>query len=107
MYNVHYKFEPEILEACKDFENKFGISDVCWGANLDFYPDVENATETNVPLVAAMGIYLEIPNTEDTVISGSIYLPPQIEKEQIYTAIFNSLVALSDQRATPDQVTDQ
>lgn len=100
MQNVANKFEPAILEAINDFEKEFGET-VTWGQGFDFFPDVERATEDNVPLLATVGIYLEIPGpAEDTVVSGSIFVPPQIEPEQIHKAVFDSLVALHQQRST-------
>lgn len=101
MFRVHNRFEPQILEAIHDFENEFSGDPVTWEASMDFYPDIERATEDNVPLVATVGIYLEIPGPSvDTVISGSIFVPPSLEEEQIYKAVFDSLVALRQQRST-------
>jgi hypothetical protein len=99
MQKVTNRFEPEILLAIDDFEKEFEES-VTWDANLDFYPDLESATADNIPLVATVGIYLELPgSTDETVVSGSIYAPPFLESEQIYKAVFDSLVALREKRA--------
>lgn len=99
MQNIANKFEPVLLEAINDFEKEFGESDsVTWGIGLDFYPDLERATDDNVPLVATLGIYLEIPNDSESVVNGSIFVPPQLEAEQIYKAVFDSLVALRQKR---------
>lgn len=99
MINLERKFTPEIQLAISDYEAEF-TDEVTYGLGLDFFPDVENATDNNVPLVATLGIYLEIPHTEETVISGSIFVPPQLETEQVYKAVFDSLVALRQQRST-------
>lgn len=98
MLSINNKFEPAILEAIADFEKEFEET-VAYGFSLDFYPDIERATDDNVPLVATMGIYLEIPHSDDNVISGSIFVPPQLETEQIYKAVFDSLVALRENRS--------
>jgi hypothetical protein len=104
MNNLNYKFEPHILEAISDFEKEFDTL-VTWGMGLDFYPDMSRATDDNVPLVATVGIYLEIPHTDETVVSGSIFVPPFMEDEQIHKVVFDSLVALHTDRAKIDSDT--
>lgn len=99
MKNIADKFDHELLLAIRDYEKEFS-EEVTYGIGLDFFPDVERATDDNVPLVATVGIYLEIPHTEETVISGSIFVPPQLEVEQMYKIVFDSLVALRQQRST-------
>lgn len=103
MQNLSNKFEEPICQAIAYFEKEFsgdlGGELVNWGCSLDFFPDAENASETGVPLVATVGIYLELPGlTKETVVSGSIFAPPYLEVEQIYQAVFDSLVALRERR---------
>lgn len=98
MLKVTNKVEPFILEAINDFEKEFEES-VTWDCSLDFYPDSENSTEDNIPLVGVLGIYLEVPgSTDETVVSGSIFTAPFLEGEQIHKAVFDSLVALRERR---------
>lgn len=100
MQNVADKFGSEILLAISDFESRFE-DPVTWGQGLYFLPDVERSTSDNVPLLATVGIYLELPGpTEETVVSGSIFVPPQMEIEQVHKAVYDSLVSLREQRST-------